>query len=73
MNRYRKLILYIVGVFAFAANRAWGFDIDEDAQAAIVEAVIAILTGIGVWGASNEQLRPPSSRRTSSQKTKSEV
>ena len=61
MNQYRKLIAYVIGAACLVANRAWGFEFDQDVQAAMIDGVIALLTGLGIWGAFNESVRRSSS------------
>ena len=53
MNKYRKLIVAVVGLGLLIANDYLGLPIPGDASG-ITDVVISLGTAAGVWGFSNE-------------------
>ena len=52
MNRYRKLIVAVVGLALLLANDHWGLNIPGTAEG-ITAMVVSAATAFGVWGVTN--------------------
>ena len=53
MNKYRKLLVAVIGLGLLIANEHLGLPIPGDASG-IADIVISLGTAAGVWGLSNE-------------------
>lgn len=53
MNRYRKLIVAVLGAALIALDDLFGFSLAYNAEQ-IVDILIPVLTAFGVWGVPNK-------------------
>ena len=62
MDKYRKLIIGIVGLVAMVADTFFGFSALIGLEDTIVQGIIGVLTAFGIWGFKNEPLPDPASQ-----------